>query len=653
MAKPALQGDDSAAFFHPRFFDQYAGRLITDPAVAVVELVANSWDAAATEVHITWPENTGDLRFEIYDNGTGMTDAEFCERWKVFAYNRLQSQGNKATFPGDNGPTRHVFGCNGKGRHSMFCFNDHYSLETWRDGQGIAYEISRQSQGNQPWRVGEKRTFVRSGHGTRLWTDARNTALSSETLRALIGGKFLTDPTFQVYVNDKAVSFEDLADRLSTDTIGVLGYGQLEVVKVNSTGGRTAKPHGVAWWVNNRLVGKPSWDGIDGSLLDGRTYAAKSLTFIVRANLLKPVEDVSDDWERLKPSDRTNAVRKTVLEHVSGVLRDESRDARRQIKRSILSNNSNKLRRLPILSQEKVAAFIGQVSESCRTVSNRDLANVAQLLIRLEESASGYELLGRLAGLEPNDLDAWNSVIAEWTAHDAKVVLDELKRRLDLIERLDKLVEKSTTDELHQLQPIFEKGLWIFGPEFESVEFMSNRTLAAIIRELLGGGISTIPSCRPDFVALPDASIGVFARDSFHPTTHEVDGLAKVVIVELKRGAFRIGSDEKFQAMRYAKQLKNGGKVQKSTVITAFVLGASVELGEEEPITEGLISIVPRPYEAVIRQAHARTFNLKRRLLEAVPPRLSDPDLQWAMQPDDLFVAAEVCAGETEGSRQK
>lgn len=39
-------------FFETRFLDSYAGSIMTEPATAIVELVANGWDAYATEVEI-------------------------------------------------------------------------------------------------------------------------------------------------------------------------------------------------------------------------------------------------------------------------------------------------------------------------------------------------------------------------------------------------------------------------------------------------------------------------------------------------------------------------------------------------------------------------------------------------------------------------
>ena len=40
--------------YDERFLESYAGAIITDPATAIVELVANCWDAYATEVSISW-----------------------------------------------------------------------------------------------------------------------------------------------------------------------------------------------------------------------------------------------------------------------------------------------------------------------------------------------------------------------------------------------------------------------------------------------------------------------------------------------------------------------------------------------------------------------------------------------------------------------
>ncbi|RVD45737.1 ATP-binding protein, partial [Mesorhizobium sp. M7A.F.Ca.ET.027.03.2.1] len=131
--------------FDDRFLDKYAGPIISDPAVAIVELVANAWDAYATKVDIVWPKRSQDIRFSITDNGKGMTPAQFERRWNTLDYNRLADEGTKSGPPEDlsDSPPRNPYGRNGKGRHAAFKFSDPYTVRTWRDSVETVYEVRR------------------------------------------------------------------------------------------------------------------------------------------------------------------------------------------------------------------------------------------------------------------------------------------------------------------------------------------------------------------------------------------------------------------------------------------------------------------------------------------------------------------------------
>ena len=79
--------------FDERFMPRYAGALIYDPAVALVELVANAWDAYATRVDVEWPDRPAGKPFCVVDNGKGMKAQEFEKRWTTFDYNRPEHEG--------------------------------------------------------------------------------------------------------------------------------------------------------------------------------------------------------------------------------------------------------------------------------------------------------------------------------------------------------------------------------------------------------------------------------------------------------------------------------------------------------------------------------------------------------------------------------
>jgi hypothetical protein len=257
-------------------------------------------------------------------------------------------------------------------------------------------------------------------------------------------------------------------------------------------------------------------------------------------------------------------------------------------------------------------------------MQQRDLGNAVKVLANLEEVRSGYTLLEKLSVLSSNDLEQLEKILHEWSINDAVKVLDELRYRLALIKKLNSLIENHTSDELHDLQPLFERGLWIFGPEFESISFTSNRSLSTVVKKFFGEANLEHPKKRPDFVMLPESSIGVYACDDFGEN-HEISGFKSIVIIELKRGGFKITNEEKNQAAKYARELRRSGKVNKDTKIICYVLGTFIDPFDEDTATDGETSIYPRTYNTILRQAQARTFNLLRKI-ESVQEAEKNPD---------------------------
>jgi hypothetical protein len=209
---------------------------------------------------------------------------------------------------------------------------------------------------------------------------------------------------------------------------------------------------------------------------------------------------------------------------------------------------------------------------------------------------------------------------------------------------MEKLLEDPSTDELHDIQPLFERGLWIFGPEYDSIAFVSNKALSTVIRDLFKDKLVTSLATarqRPDIVALPDSTIGVYSRDEFGEDS-EVSGIAKVLIVELKRGGFRVTRDGKRQALDYASELRKSGKIQRATSITGYVLGTTVDDAALDNSIEGNTLISVRTYSTVLRQAHVRTFNLLQKIKQAKADLPSDPEVEEVLaSPDqpELFIA--------------
>lgn len=632
--------------FGPRFLHDHAGHIITDPLIAIVELVANSYDAGASRVDIQWPESAGEI-LEISDNGTGMTLEEFNQRWRTLSYSRPKEQGLYVEYPpGVKAGKRAAFGQNGKGRYSPFCFADEYRVFTWKDGTGIEARVALTDGGTEPFHCTLSGQPERKEHGTCIRLQVERNLLPASAVREAVGSKFLVDPYFEVAVNGKGLGLTSLQG-LETTSLTVDSFGSLTIHQIDAlVQDRTTLLRGITWWVNRRMVGAPSWAGLDaqGAILDGRTSLAKRCSFIVEADFLK--EDVRADWTGLHETNRTIAARDAVRTFVHQALDRALSDTRTERKREALSKSRDTLSQLPRLSRRLVGRFVDEVQADCPSLSQGDLARAAGVFANMEAARSGYELLGKLATCSPNDIDTWNRLMEEWSADNAEIVLGELKRRLDLIERLQQLVDVTTTDELHELQPLFARGLWVFGPEYESVDFTSNRAMATVIRGLLKATIDDPTRRRPDLVALPDRSVCCYAADGFDDHG-EVADIRKVLVVELKKGGFKLGVDELRQGEDYALELRRANLVSDATEIVVYVLGSKLADEACEDRKVGAIMVRPMTYERILKRAHARTFNLQRRLTEAEADLPVDQDVEDVL---GMEFAPPLVAGQSGGS---
>ena len=147
--------------------------------------------------------------------------------------------------------------------------------------------------------------------------------------------------------------------------------------------------------------------------------------------------------------------------------------------------------------------------------------------------------------------------------------------------------------------------------------FCLDRGVHLIIRELFGDNASKGSRNRPDFVVLPDSSVGFYARSSFDEDYNE-NGVEHVVIVDLKTIGLPLGSKERNQVWKYVKELKAKGHIKPTTRVDGFVLGDQIEAGESESELHGdNVKITPLLYETILTRAEKRLLNLHSKVKEA------------------------------------
>lgn len=608
--------EQKTLLYDERFLESYAGAIITDPATAIVELVANSWDAYATEVNITWPNTQLEKQFKITDNGHGMTRDEFQYIWRTIAYNRLSSGGNTTEPPEDvQGTPRLVFGKNGKGRFASFCFASEYLITSRKNGQEFVCRVHRTA--TDPL-VLEEVSFKDNGvkgHGTEIVGNGIIPRLmfTPEKARELIGSRFLANPAFKVKLNGSVITFNDIPDLLSKSEVDVAGYGKAIILHIDTKkADKTTKQHGLAWWVQSRAVGQCKWSRSDYErILDGRTSEAKRFTFIVQADFLNTHDAVLSDWSGFKEENSAwSKTREAVQDRVRQIIFEASKAERDTRRSAVIARIGTTMNTLSPVSKDRVASFVNEVVDTCPNFGENEIVQLSSILAKLEQSKSRYGLLDLLHKCEPNDYDTLHDILEEWTIGMAKLVLDEIQNRLKLIGELRAKLKEVGVDEVHELQPLFERGLWMFGAQFESIEFTSNKGMTNVIKTIFKDENGKGTRNRPDFVALPDSSVGFYARASYDEY-HDEDGVEHLVIIDLKTTGLALGSKEKDQVWKYVKELREKGYLKKYTRVDGFVLGDKIEPGENEPTKHGEeVKISPLLYDTILIRAEKRLLSL-------------------------------------------
>ena len=126
------------------FEESFIKKSLNQHEIAIIELIANSWDAKATKVKIDWPiikNIVNGETFTISDNGEGMSKSEFEERWTSLGIDKTDYCENELIL--ENGAKRELLGKNGKGRLGIFSFSNKYEVITCKNNEKTKFEVKK------------------------------------------------------------------------------------------------------------------------------------------------------------------------------------------------------------------------------------------------------------------------------------------------------------------------------------------------------------------------------------------------------------------------------------------------------------------------------------------------------------------------------
>lgn len=469
------------------------------------ELVANAWDAGATEVHITIP--TGPVKDDgvilVEDNGAGMSDLDVREKYLVIGRDR-RIEDNDAAIPVSNMPniTRPVMGRKGIGKLSGFGVAREIELETVKLGNASRFQMNYDTLMQNAKK--RKITFPvlpptgEVSEGTRITLRKikkyRERSIQIQNLRRRLARQFSVlgaNYHFEVFINGSVISPEerDLSKLLDTDVDNnkfVWNYHETEIEfetgwKLNGWIGALAPnvddaslQRGIAVFARGKLVQTPFLFEIEGT----QPYAFSYLIGELHAEFVDtPEEDtVGTSRSSLIWDTPANAV---FLEWG----RREIRKIAREWSSKRTAKNVVKLDLNPIYKK-----FRGEMTnlEDKRNFSSADnlikdvikknpekdfeeLQSTIQLAIDFVQFDAFHELAEELQKTDDVDTGRLIQLFSEWQIVEAKEMMRVTDGRVRTIEKLEHLISKNAL-EVPDIHRFFKEFPWVMDARWTLVE---------------------------------------------------------------------------------------------------------------------------------------------------------------------------------------
>lgn len=208
-------------------------------------------------------------------------------------------------------------------------------------------------------------------------------------------------------------------------------------------------------------------------------------------------------------------------------------------------------------------------------------------------------------------------ILDRWTAGKAVRVLNEVESRLRLMAELRSKLNVVGVREVQELQPLFERCLWMLGPQFESAQFTANTGMTGVIQDLLGVPDAVGSRNRPDFVVFTDSSLGIYGCSSFDDT-YEADGIDQLVVIELKTTGHLISGRDREQVWNYINELDQSGYLKPDTRVDGYIFGTKIARGENRfTAYSNRIRIRPMLYATLLERAEKRLLSFYKDIKDA------------------------------------
>ncbi len=515
---------------------------------ALKELVDNAWDADAGEVQIELPSPMTDAPIVIRDNGSGMTQVELERHYLLIASDRRAGRGDRTA-----GKQRLVKGRKGIGKFAGLMAAGEMAMATRTRGTCCRFTVRLDELAavddierlpinilGEPCNPDE--------HGTEITLSNLHASMAfpdPKRLRQVLLQEYGRATDFELLVNGKALGVDDVDGTFRSESFCVEGVGEVKLQFAIAETKSVSRQPGLLLRVDGKVVGKPSFFGLD-EMEDFPQKLLSKLHGEIEASGLK--DHVTAGWDSVvENSELLSAVRNAVFPIVRDAFKERyGRDmqlAQARLQREV----KERLSALPEFRREYAERAIQKVLDKFfGEPPSRVEPFIFVLLEAIERSDYGTVLM-HLADASRKDIASVAEALNDFGLAEMAHLVERANARRVFLDQLEALAEEPSTLEV-QMHTAIERNLWLLGAELSM--FSSNTTLRKQADALGRRYEGDKGNLRPDLLLNEDVC-------------------GACLLIEFKRPKHRLKREDYTQAIDYRHELRK--TVNKS--IRVLVIG--------------------------------------------------------------------------------
>ena len=542
---------------------EYAGGLIKHLGLAMyrgavpalAELVANAWDAGASNVRIDIPldEALADREIKVTDDGRGMTFDEVQEHYLVVGRDRRADQGEKS---GD----RQVMGHKGIGKLAGFGIARVVEVRTVRDGELTHFrmdfrEMTEAGRANlvkpyEPPILEHRQVDEANGTKVLLKDLVVSRSIPADQFRESMARRFgVVSATFQVSINGDELKPSEVELQFKyeggkdgwEDVPGVgmikwwMGFTK-EPIKI-------ADARGIRIMARGRLAQAPFFFDLSGGAFG--QLGIQYMTGVVEAEQLDTDSDfIGTDrqgilWDQPLPT----ALKKWGQDKVTELLRLWSEERRKANETELLDkaagfNTTVRERLLQLQPSERAEAtkVIRTLASIESVTDDADRAGeLINLVLRAFEDSSFFALLKALDATNQSEREAVAKLIRELDVLETVKTAEVVRARVGVIRKFKQILA-ADVPEKPDMQDFLSNHPWLIDPEWQVVEH--EKRLESLLVDHFG--------LDPNADEMSDRRVDFFC----------IGTRGRYLVVEVKRPSLSIGEKEVVQILNYVGYLR-------------------------------------------------------------------------------------------------